>query len=284
MRVYEAKVPRQAEGKRVDDYLGKAMPLLPQHVIRDAFKNKDVKMSGKRVSRDACVTADALVQVYTNFLPQMPVVYEDNRIVIINKPAGISCEADDWDGMTVQSVMLSRAGNAYTPRLCHRLDNQTSGLLLLCKDDESQQILLDAFKYRKLTKIYQCLARGEMRPPSAVKEAYLVKDAESAKVRIVTHATPGAVPIATQYETIAFDGTLSRLKVTLLTGRTHQIRAHMAFLSHPLLGDDKYGDRELNRRMKAVGNLKLCATELTLYPGGALSYLDGMHFAIEPPF
>ena len=142
---------------------------------------------------------------------------------------------------------------------------------------------MQAFRDRKLTKVYQCLVRGEMRPRAAVREAYLIKDAERARVRIVTHDTPGALPIATQYETMDFDGALSRLRVTLLTGRTHQIRAHMSFLAHPILGDDKYGDRALNRRMK-VRDLKLCATELILHPGGELSYLDGMRFSVEPPF
>ena len=134
-----------------------------------------------------------------------------------------------------------------------------------------------------MEKRYECLVRGEMRPPAATREAYLIKDAGNAKVRVITHGTPGALPIATQYETISFDGTISRLRVTLLTGRTHQIRAHMSFLSHPLLGDDKYGDRALNKRLKA-SSLKLCACELVLHPGGKLSYLDGKMFSIPAPF
>ena len=284
MNVYVAEVPRRADGMAMDAYLSKAMPLLPQHVVRDAFKKKDVKMNGKRVSGGDPAVENALVQVYTPFLPELPVVYEDEHILLINKPAGISCDADDWGGMTVQSLLQQRAGESCRVRLCHRLDHPTCGLLLLCKDDESEQLLLEDFKNRRLEKIYQCLVRGEMRPPSAVREAFLIKDEARATVRIVSHETPGAVSIATQYETIRFDGTLSRLKVTLLTGRTHQIRAHMAYLSHPLLGDDKYGDRELNRRLKSVGKLKLCATELTLYTEGILSYLNGRHFAIEPPF
>ena len=122
-----------------------------------------------------------------------------------------------------------------------------------------------------------------MRPKEAVKEAFLIKDAKLAKVRVVTHETPGTQPIATQYETLSYDGTVSRLRVTLLTGRTHQIRAHMSFLAHPLLGDDKYGDRNLNKRLK-VNGLKLCACELTFHIGGCLSYLDGRTFTIRPPF
>ncbi len=283
MNVYEAIVPERAENMRLERYATQAFSLLPPHVLREAFDQRDVKLNGKRAGRDASIVSGDRVLTYTGFAPEIPVVYEDENILLLNKPAGISCDADEWGGMTVLSLMEKRAAGAYVPRLCHRLDHPTCGLLLLCKDDESEQLLLEAFKNRTLEKRYQCLVRGEMRPPAAIREAYLVKDAAKAQVRIVTHETPGAVPIATQYETLSFDGEISRLRVTLLTGRTHQIRAHMAFLSHPLLGDDKYGDRALNRRLKTT-LLRLCATELTLHIGGKLSYLDGQTFQIQPPF
>ncbi len=283
MRVYEAAAPDRAAGMKLEKYVSLAFSLLPAHVIRDAFADRDVKMDGVRAGKDAPVIPGARIQVYTGFDLRLPVVYEDENILLINKPAGVTCDADEWGGMSVLSLAEHMAAGAYRPRLCHRLDHQTSGLLLLCKDDESEALLTDMFRERRLTKVYQCLVRGEMRPPAAVKEAYLVKDAALSRVRIVTHETPGALPIATRYETLSFDGEISRLRVTLLTGRTHQIRAHMSFLSHPILGDDKYGDRALNRRLKA-GALALCATELELQPGGKLSYLADRHFEIAPPF
>lgn len=283
MEVYEATVPDMAEGMALARYIQQAMPLLPARAVREAFDRRDVKLDGKRVQKETSVCSGMNVQLYTPFQVQIPVVYEDEKILLLNKPAGVNCDEDAWGGMTVLSLARKHAKGEYLPRLCHRLDNPTCGLLLLCKDEESEDILFRVFKEHRLTKIYQCLVRGEMRPSSGTKTAFLVKDAEKSKVRVVTHETPGAVPIATQYETLGFDGTLSLLRVTLLTGRTHQIRAHMSFLSHPLLGDDKYGDRELNRRMKAAG-LKLCATELTLHPDGALQYLDGRRFSIQAPF
>jgi len=283
MRVYEAVVPREAEGMRLDGYIASSMPLLPARAVRDAFDRRDVKMDGRRSPADAPVAAGARVRLYTDWEIELPIVYEDAHVLLINKPAGISSDDDGRGGMTVLTLMTDRAQGAYAPRLCHRLDNPTCGLLLLCKDDESQRLLLSAFRERRMEKIYQCLVRGEMRPREDTKEAFLVKDAKQARVRIVTHETPGALPIATRYETLDFDGEVSRLRVTLLTGRTHQIRAHMSFLSHPILGDDKYGDRALNRRLKAR-TLKLCATEMTLYPGGALSHLDGRTFTVDPPF
>ncbi len=283
MNVYEAIVPACAEGMQAMRYIQQAMPLLPAHVVRDAFARRDVKMDGKRVGKDETVAPGAKIRLFTGYALEIPVVYEDEAILLLNKPAGINCDEDIWGGITVLSLMKKRAGGDYAPRLCHRLDNPTSGLLLLCKDEESEKLLREMFEQRNLTKIYQCLVKGEMRPREAVKEAYLVKNSLEGLVRIVTHETPGALPIATQYETMDFDGRISRLRIHLLTGRTHQIRAHMSFLSHPILGDDKYGDRSFNKTMKANG-LKLCATELTLCPEGKLSYLRDKHFSIQPPF
>ncbi len=283
MNVYEAIVPLCAEGMQAMRYIRQAMPLLPDRAVRDAFAAKDVKIGGKRAAKNEPVIPGAKAQVYTAYTVEIPVVYEDDSVLLLNKPAGINCGEDAWGGMTVLSLMTRRAEGQYLPRLCHRLDNVTSGLLLLCKDDESEALLRDMFEKRNLTKIYQCLVKGEMRPREAVREAYLIKNSKEAAVRVITHETPGALPIATQYETLDFDGKISRLRVRLITGRTHQIRAHMSFLSHPILGDDKYGDRNFNKTMKANG-LKLCATELTLCPEGRLSYLQDRHFAIQPPF
>ena len=283
MKKYHWIITEYEPGTGLKQYLQQMMPLFPPHEIRDILKKRDVKINGQRIGKETMLRPGDQIQVFTAFSPTLPVVYEDEHILLINKPAGISCMDDGRGGMTVLSLMEEYAQGAYRPRLCHRLDHITSGLLLLAKDDDSENCLLDAFRERKLEKIYHCLVRGEMRPKAALKEAYLLKDSEAAKVRIITHATPGALPIATEYETLSFDGTLSRLRVTLHTGRTHQIRAHMAFLSHPILGDDKYGDRALNKRLHA-GGLKLCAAELTLHAGGCLCYLDGKTFSITSPF
>ncbi|MBE5787965.1 MAG: RluA family pseudouridine synthase [Clostridiales bacterium] len=283
MKIYHLIVPEGAAGTRAEVCIARGMPLLPAYVIREAFKRRDVKMNGRRIDKDAIAEEGAQIQVYTAFSPEIPIVYEDENILLIHKPAGLSCDEDGRGGMTALTLMQEHAGERYAPRLCHRLDHQTGGLLLFAKNDESEACLLQAFRDRMLKKVYQCLVRGEMRPAAAVKEAYLIKDADRAQVRVITHETPGARKIITEYETLSFDGQVSRLRITLHTGRTHQIRAHMSFLSHPLLGDDKYGDRGLNKRLK-VNGLRLWATELTMQAGGCLAYLDGRKFTVEPPF
>ena len=121
-----------------------------------------------------------------------------------------------------------------------------------------------------------------MKPPQAVCKAWLIKDARKARVRITDHPEPDAKPIVTGYETLE-SGSVSRLRVHLMTGRTHQIRAHLAALGHPILGDDLYGDRDFNRREKAR-SLKLCAVSLKFDTKGRLPQLDGKEFSVIPPF
>ena len=133
-----------------------------------------------------------------------------------------------------------------------------------------------------MDKRYICLVRGMMKPPAATCKAYLLKDAQAARVTILDHPVPGAKSISTAYETLE-SGPISRLRVHLLTGRTHQIRAHLAALGHPLLGDDVYGDRAFNR-LNHARRLMLCAASLTLETGGQLPQLDGRTFTIDCPF
>ena len=153
---------------------------------------------------------------------------------------------------------------------------------LFAKNEKARSALEEVFRQRTVEKYYTCLVRGIPKPPAAVCSAFLLKDAEHGKVRVLDHEAPGARSVVTGYETLE-SGAVSRLKVHLITGRTHQIRAHLAALGHPVLGDDLYGDRAFNHLQK-VRSLKLCATELTLHTGGALPGLDGKEFRIDPPF
>ncbi len=282
-------VPAGSEGQRADTFLRSMLPSLPESAFRALFEKRDVRLDGVRLRRGN--TPLHAGSTLTVFLPEAreetaDVVYEDADILLVCKRPGLSVEADPEGGLTLAALCLNhvRAADpaAEPPLPCHRLDNATAGLCLFSKNPRAHEILLRVFRDRTLEKRYECLVRGIPKPPEAVCKAWLLKDAKQARVRILDHPQPGARTIVTEYTTLE-SGPVSRLSVHLVTGRTHQIRAHLAALGHPILGDDLYGDRGLNRRM-GVRTLKLCAVYLCLDTGGALPQLDGRSFSIPAPF
>jgi len=285
MPMYEAKAPQTLSPVRLDKFISQALPQLPQKAVREAFCRRDVKMNGKRCPKEAIVEPGAVVQVFTPWKgEELDIVYEDDQILLINKRAGISVTADESGAQGVLQLAasyLEKKGEE-PPLLCHRLDNQTSGLLLLAKNAEAEASARQAFFDRTMEKQYTCLVKGTPKPESAVLEAYLVKDAANARVKVITKPWVSSQPIKTGYQVVEA-GEISRLKVDLYTGRTHQIRAHLAFINHPILGDDAYGDRAFNRNHKGR-RLMLCATKLTFRAEGCLAYLNGKTFEIKAPF
>lgn len=286
---YEFIIDPAAEGQRIDACIRRFLPEVPQRTVQQSFSRRDVKLDGKRVKPDVRVNAGQKVELFCmeQAAPLVDVVYEDDDVLLINKRAGVSVEPDEKGGVTLTELALKHVRqknpDAYPPKACHRLDNQTCGLTLFAKNERAEAILTRAFKERTMDKRYICLVRGMMKPPSATCKAYLLKDAKAAHVTIHDDAVRGARPIITEYETLEA-GPVSRLLVHLVTGRTHQIRAHMAALGHPLLGDDVYGDRAFNRQQKVQGRLCLCAARLTLDTGGELPQLDGKTFEVKCPF
>lgn len=293
MPLKEMLIPPEAEHMRVADFLRACFPDYPESLFRRVFSARDVKLDGMRVSRDQELKAGQLLKIYLpDTAPEisgsvMPdIVYEDEDVLLVNKRAGISVEKDARGGLTLTDLCAAyvrrKNPEASPPAACHRLDHQTSGLCLFARNPRALGILQDAFRNRTMDKYYICLVRGIMKPPAAICRAWLIKDAARAKVRISDREIPGSRLIVTGYETLEA-GAVSRLRVHLLTGRTHQIRAHLAALGHPVLGDDLYGDRAFNKREKAR-SLKLCAVSLSVDTGGALPGLDGKTFIISPPF
>ena len=292
MAVKTVLIPPEAEGMKTGLFLRRLLPSLPESALRKILSARDVKLDGIRVSRDTSVHAG---QTLTVFLPascrdaeSLRIVYEDDDVLLVNKPAGISVEADDPGSLSLTDLCRMHTGSSsgaapvFAPSACHRLDHRTCGLCLFAKNEHAFTVLLEAFRLRTVEKYYTCLVRGIMKPPAAICSAWLLKDSDRAVVSILDHNVPGARPVTTGYETLE-SGPVSRLRIHLVTGRTHQIRAHLAALGHPVLGDDLYGDRTFNRQQKCR-TLKLCATELTLHTNGALPALDGRTFSITPPF
>ena len=289
MKIKRLIVPPQSEKERADRLIRRYFPELPERCVRAAFLHRDVKLDGRRIPRETCVHAGQEIVIY---LPDgeetalLEVVYEDEHVLLVNKKPGISVEPDNKGGVTLTDLctryVQGREAGSRPPAACHRLDNQTSGLCLFAKTPEDLEILQQVFRERTMTKEYECLVRGIPKPSKAECRAYLIKDARAARVRVTDRQERDARQIITAYETLEA-GPVSRLRVHPITGRTHQIRAHLAALGHPILGDDLYGDRRFNRDQK-TRTLRLCAVSLTLDTQGKLPELDGKEFRIKSSF
>ena len=271
---YTVHVPQHVPRIKMGAYVRRAFSLLPESQVRAAFAARDVKLNGVRVGKDDMVLPGGEVTVFTGYRMEIPVVFEDSHILALDKPAGVSCDADAYGSMTVQDWAAFYADGAFAPRMCHRLDNPTSGLIVLAKDEAAELALKQMFQQRTGKKEYCCLVRGMPKPGQKLCTAWLLKDAGHARVRIYDHEVPGAKRIETEYA-VQRSGAVSKLKILPHTGRTHQIRAHMAFLGYPLLGDDLYGDREFNQEY-GKGRLMLRSVALRIDTAGALPELDGI--------
>ena len=280
-------IPPDSAGIRLNVFLRSWLPDLYESDIRKLFSSRDVKLDGRPAIPGAVLEPGQELKV---FLPEskpantLRIVYEDDDVLLVNKPSGISVEPDTVGTLSLTEICAAYASECgfMPPVPCHRLDIRTSGLCLFAKNNNACAILSEAFRSRRIDKYYICLVRGMMKPPAAVCKAFLLKDANRALVSIYDHPVPGSRPILTGYETLEA-GPVSRLKVHLITGRTHQIRAHLAALGHPILGDDLYGDRAFNHSSKTRA-LKLCAFSLTVHTEGLLPDIDGRTFSITPPF
>lgn len=289
----------QRDRPRLDAVLRARFPALSAGSLHKHLRENRIKVDGKRVPLSARLDAGSVVRVYLPdsvlaapagplFLradSRLTVVYEDGDVLVADKPAGLPVE--DETGRTADTLIhralghLYRAGaytpgDAYTPRLCHRLDTGTSGLVLIAKTPAAEALLTQLIRARRIEKKYCCVTLGHPAPPAAELRGYLRKDAEKGLVRVLDHPAHGAKEIITRYETRAVSGRLALLDVTLVTGRTHQIRAHLASIGCPVLGDGKYGDNAVNRTLR-LRYQALCAYSLRfpkLAPDGPCAALS----------
>ena len=292
-------VPKEKDGLMLSQLLIQAAGDVPLWAVREAIKKRDVRIDGARIAGDVRVAAGQEIRVFwpksvvsgrpqKKTLPPPEIVYEDEHVILINKPQGIASQNEDAPlsgdtALTRVIAYLESVGEETDHlHLCHRLDVQTGGLLLFAKDDEAFESAVQAFSDRTFQKYYTCLVKGCPAKDEAVMRAYLRKDAQISRVSVTDYPARGSMEIVTAYRVIE-SGRNAKLEVELITGRTHQIRAHLAHIGHPILGDDKYGDRVLNRALN-LRRQQLWATRLVIHAQGALSYLNGKTFSVECPF
>lgn len=211
-----------------------------------------------------------------------PVIYGDDDILVLNKPAGLPVAEADGGEDTLEGRLAGEYGQLYP---VHRLDASTSGIVIFARNAKAQAALDEAMRLRTIRKFYRCVVLGTPEQSEATLKAYLVKEADNAIVRVCDAYEAGAKEIITRYNVLASKDGLSLLEVELVTGRTHQIRAHLAHISCPILGDDRYGKWEENRRRKASKMMLAAVRVILSFPGGSiLSRLDGKTLAITAPF
>ena len=279
---------------RLDKYLMEQFPALGIGRLNKALRENKIKLNGKKQPLSTRVQNGDIVRLFLNddvlekhALPAAMLVYEDDDILVVNKPAGVEVDgsADDTLLKRVCATLAKRGGPSQAV-LCHRLDAGTSGLVLLARNAAAEQFLTEAIRQRQIQKRYLCVTFGRPQPPAALLHDYLSKDAERGVVRILSAPAPGAKEILTGYETLAVSGRLALLQVDLITGRTHQIRAHLAHIGCPILGDSKYGNNAANRELHFKYQA-LCAWELR-FPAqigdARFSQLAGRVFHAEKPW
>lgn len=294
----QMKVSKEKDGLMLSQLLMQEAADVPLWAVREVIKKRDVRIDGVRIAADVRVQAGQEIRVFwpksvvtaqqkEKTLPPPQIVFEDERVLIVNKPQGIASQNEDHplQGDTaltrVHAYLTAKGERTDCLHLCHRLDVQTGGLLFFAKDDEAFESALQAFSERTFRKFYTCRVKGCPAQREAVMHAYLRKDAQISRVSVTDYPARGAMEITTAYR-VTDAAEHATLEVELITGRTHQIRAHLAHIGHPILGDDKYGDRMLNRTL-GVRRQQLWATRLVVQAEGALSYLNGRSFSIPSP-
>lgn len=304
----EVTVGENDAGQRLDKFLAKTFRHLPAALLYKAIRKKDVQRNGRRCTVSERLFTGDVIRVYLpdevlcvdrslpDFMqasPVLDVVYEDSRILLLNKPVGLLVHPDGHEyGDTligrVQRYLYEKGEYApqdehsFAPALVNRIDRNTSGIVIAAKTASALRLLNAKLKSREIEKQYLCLVYGHMPKSEDTLDAYLDKNERQNRVTIHSDRGEGR-RIVTRYKVLGEQYGVSLLEIDLLTGRTHQIRAHLASIGHPVVGDGKYGRNERNRRY-GITKQALCSYRLTFAfrtDAGELNDLNGKSFELK---
>lgn len=257
--------------------LNSNFPMLSFSVVNKLFRKKDIKVNGKRISSNIKVMPGDKIEVYFDFdklETKIDIVYEDDNIAIINKPT--SMEVCDSEGS-----LEDKLGKGYFA--VHRLDINTEGLVIFAKSENIKNILIDAFSKKYIHKKYLAWVFGTPHKNEITFSGYLFKDAKKSRVYIYDTKKPNTKEIVTIIRKAQGYNRTSLLEVEIPTGRTHQIRATLSYLNMPIIGDEKYGNNELNKSLRLKRQCLTATSLLFTFPkDSVLSYLNDKTFEISP--
>lgn len=273
-------VSEKEAGQRLDKFLGKYLSKAPKSFVYKMLRKKNIKLNGKKAEGSEKLAVEDEIKLFLsdetieNFSEKVEVVkvdhnldilYEDENVLIINKPAGVlsqKAQKDDISLIEHITAYLLESGQitkeqlkSFHPGVCNRLDRNTSGIIIAGKTLLGLQTMSDLLKTRNIDKYYQCIVKGKITKKQCI-EGYLEKNRSHNKVTITKEAKEGADFIKTEYEPLVATEDFTLLKVKLLTGKSHQIRAHLHSIGHPVIGDGKYGDVPTNKMLRKEYKLK----------------------------
>lgn len=307
--MHELIIGKNDAGQRLDKFITKTLDL-PMSLLYKSIRLKKIKVNRKRAEnstvlmegdRVQCFLSDEFFEKKANknsfegINVKLEIIYEDENIILLNKHPGVSVHEDE-NGSTntlithIQAYLYQKGEyqpdeeQSFAPALCNRIDRNTGGIVIAAKNAEALRVMNDKIKHREIDKFYLAAVHGIPKPESATIKGYLLKDDKNNIVRVYEKNPPRAAKeIITKYKVVAKKSDSALVEVELLTGRTHQIRAHMAHIGHPLIGDGKYGvnknDRAKGYKYQALYSYRLRFSFDTSNPT-RLDYLNGKEFKI----
>lgn len=309
MRKIEIK--QNEAGQRFDKFLGKYMNLAPKSFFYKMLRKKNITLNKKKADGSEILKQGDMVELFISdetiekfseviivrVQSDLNILYEDSNTLLINKPTNLLSQKAKEDDISIVEHIISymletnqikeEDLRSFRPSVCNRLDRNTTGILVAGKSLIGLQTLSKAFKDRTIKKYYLCVVIGKLEKDQLI-EGFLIKNEKNNQVTISKEEIKDSVPIMTKYTPLSTNGRITLLKVELITGKTHQIRAHLASIGHPIVGDDKYGDTLINRwyRGKYKVNNQLLHSYQLIMPDfvGELKNLAGQVFEAPLPF